>query len=397
MGFHAIQYGNIQPDPDTLVMAAGGDILIKESLSRLQQEKGPEYLFSCLKPVFHRADIVFANLETPLLKEGKKNSTKNPNYPFFKNDPSLAEALRSAGFTLLCLANNHILDYGLEGLRTTCEALNGQGIQFVGAGLTAEESCRPVSFSVKGYRITFLAYSLAYAATGSSGGCAPLKEEVMLQGISKVRAHSDIIVISLHHGIEYSDYPIPESRQLNKRLAAAGADIILGHHPHVMQGMEVFANSIMIHSMGSLIYDNTPEQDKQALRSCLLVKKGGIKFPENDSRTREGMIFLFGFHRNKAVTIQMVPVVQDYREIPKIPEERAYQDILRHYQRISNDLLSDEYPNASLLQQLSAVEYLSELKNSSATELLWKLSRARPRHLRHLWFALKHYAKGQTV
>lgn len=242
--------------PERIVLHAVGDVGFG---SRLRQGAMPGTgadPFSAAAALLSGADILFGNLETPLVADGL--DPERPEIPKgFAGAPEHARRLSEHGFTIVSLANNHVMDYGAQGLRQTLAALEREGIRPVGAGMSLEDARRPVILQVRGRRVAFLAYAAEgrHSAAPGRPGAAPLREEMVREDLAGAREASDAVVISLHFGLIYSDYPRPEDQRMARGLCAEGATLLLGHHPHVLQGIEKAGGSLVAYSLGEFLFD----------------------------------------------------------------------------------------------------------------------------------------------
>jgi poly-gamma-glutamate synthesis protein (capsule biosynthesis protein) len=263
---------------EIITLAAGGDILFGRGVAEVMAAKGTNYPFEKLHPIFHQSDIGFANLEAPFTNRGIPFARKAPHVTFRAN-PSFAVSLQQAGINLVSLANNHITDYGEPGLRDTIQILDELGIQHVGAGRNLEEATRPAIFQKNGVTVAFLAFN-AYrpfcaVATSRRYGVAPFASGLMQSVVKQAKAHADVVVVSLHWGIDYIPYPIPFQVKLAFELVGNGASLILGHHPHVVQGMETYRCGLIVYSLGDFLFDEQLEITKNSfILSCRLNKNG---------------------------------------------------------------------------------------------------------------------------
>lgn len=202
----------------------------------------------------------------------------------FAASPLLAKFLKHAGFDIVSLANNHTMDCGKSGLLETMSHLKKLDIAFCGAGKNEREALSPTILTINGLRVAFLAYS-DFSPEGiirlpESPTIAVLDEDVLYDEIRKAKKKADIIVVSFHWGREF--YPLPTARQ--RRIAeesiAAGADLILGHHPHVLQPVEIKVNesgrkAVIAYSLGNFIFDSTKEGSEESIMvECQLSQKG---------------------------------------------------------------------------------------------------------------------------
>lgn len=209
--------------------------------------------FSKIAPVLEEADIAFVNLENPLSDRGRHTG-------LFRGSPVFAGAMASAGIDVVSTANNHALDLGEEGLVDTIKSLAAAGLPSVGTGTDRGRANAPVFLERNGMRFAFLAYSmlensgeLGFASSERSG-VAPLDPILVEEGIRAVRDQADYVIVSFHWSRETLRDVHPVARAIAHRTIDAGADVIIGHHPHVPQGVEVYHGGIVLYSLGNFIF-----------------------------------------------------------------------------------------------------------------------------------------------
>jgi poly-gamma-glutamate synthesis protein (capsule biosynthesis protein) len=212
-------------------------------VGRRISEEGAEWVFSEVKHLLEKADLVIGNLECPITDDQNLTSS-NAKVPLRASQESI-KALKSGNFSIMPVGNNHILDFGEEGLSNTLNVLKINQIHHVGAGKNISEARRPLKLAIKGLRLGFLSYSSSYNATGATAGTVPLDPRSIKKDISKLKKDSDIIIVSLHHGVEYADYPTPGFMKLARELIDSGARVVLGHHPHFLQGIREYKSGII--------------------------------------------------------------------------------------------------------------------------------------------------------
>ncbi|BDV41117.1 capsular polysaccharide biosynthesis protein [Geotalea uraniireducens] len=232
-----------------------GDIMLAGSATSLFDRQGYDYPFSATAPLLQTGDLCVGNLEAPITRTGTEFTEKRYH---FRTNPAATIALRHAGFSVLTLANNHMMDFGAQGLRETLANLNHQGIQFTGAGESLNEARRAALVRVKGKTIAFLAYSLTqpveFFATGNSAGTAPGYALFYQEDVRKARAVADYVIVSFHWGEERRSLPKPYQTAAAHRAIDAGADAVIGHHPHVLQGIEIYRGKPILYSLGNFAF-----------------------------------------------------------------------------------------------------------------------------------------------
>ncbi|HEY5683473.1 MAG TPA: CapA family protein [Sulfuricaulis sp.] len=251
-------------------IAAVGDIMLGGTAAPELRNFGYDYPFEQTQGILKQAQIVFGNLEGPLTDAGAPATNKQ--YVFRSPPEKVAPALARAGFNVVSLANNHTLDYGPEGLADTRAALDRAGIGYVGAGRNLAEARRPLYMVVDGVTIAFLAYSLTFPeefwAGPDSPGTAFGHERFVRADVKAAREKADIVVVSFHWGqegkTELRDYQV----QLGHAAIEAGASAVLGHHPHILQGVERYQHGVILYSLGNFAfgsYSNTATRSAIAL------------------------------------------------------------------------------------------------------------------------------------
>jgi poly-gamma-glutamate capsule biosynthesis protein CapA/YwtB (metallophosphatase superfamily) len=204
--------------------------------------------------VFSGGDLSMVNLENPIT-ERTQRVHKDFN---FRMNPKYLRVLQEAGIKLVTLANNHIYDYGPDGLLDTIHFLDSVGIKHVGAGLSLEAARQPAIFDMKGFRLGFLGYfgGGAYAATKTQAGVAPRVRHLIKIDIQKLKQSDkvDYVVVNFHWGKEKALYPEDWQVALAHLTVECGADLVVGHHPHVLQGVEKYKDAIIAYSLGNFLF-----------------------------------------------------------------------------------------------------------------------------------------------
>lgn len=244
---------------------------------------GYDYPFLLLGNNLTTPDITFGNLECPLSDRGSKLLNKSV---CFRGDPEAAYYLKKYGFDVMSVANNHSLDYNEAAFLDTLDNLRQAGIQPVGGGEDITAARQPVIFDINGIKIGFLAYTnfadtyyypRSFKATDTRCGVAPLDEDMMYEDVSTLSRMVDIVVVSLHWGTEYDSTPSSKQRRIAHNLIDRGADVIIGHHPHCIQGLEKYNNGLIAYSLGNFIFDQyTLKKTRYGLKLDLVLDKTGV-------------------------------------------------------------------------------------------------------------------------
>jgi poly-gamma-glutamate synthesis protein (capsule biosynthesis protein) len=241
-----------------------GDILLVNELEKKIVKNGLDYPFKKIKKYIHRFDFVAGNLEAPITDRGLAATGK----PYaFRVLPEHAVCLNDLKLDVCTLANNHIMDYETEGLIDTMKYLDRLGISRTGAGLTIADSRKPALLRFGATEICILAYNerppSEFSATDHQAGSNPMNMEYISEDIETYKSASNIVIVSLHWGIEQTIIPQPYQQKLAHKIIDFGADAIVGHHPHWPQGIELYKNRPIIYSLGNFIngYSNLIEKD----------------------------------------------------------------------------------------------------------------------------------------
>ncbi len=213
----------------------------------------PEEAFGGLLPVMRGADFRIVNCECAL------TSASRPVWKsgaVFKGLPVHAVALASVPFDVACLANNHVFDYGLDGFRETLNVLHEKGIRTVGAGLDGRSARAPLVLKIKGERITILNFGEGedLTAAGDGPGVCGWEIERLASLVRDRKKRGDFVLVIGHAGLEYVPFPPPYVVAAYRALSDAGADAVIGHHPHVPQGLEMRDGRLVAYSLGNFFF-----------------------------------------------------------------------------------------------------------------------------------------------
>jgi poly-gamma-glutamate capsule biosynthesis protein CapA/YwtB (metallophosphatase superfamily) len=271
------------PLSSTVTLTAVGDILLDRGVAEKIDRHGTGYPFEQVAGILSAADITFGNLECPLTDKG----TKVPKRYCFQAHPAAVACLVESGFDLLSLANNHTMDCGRTGLVETIQVLKNKGIKWCGAGGSRAEAEVATVLTVKGVKIAFIGFS-EFLPEGSfvrvdRPTIAFASPERVRRAVKAARRTADVVVTSFHWGIEYAARPHPRQRRLTRAAMEAGADLVLGHHPHVLQGLEVITRAsppvrppqLVAYSLGNFLFDRrTGRALQSAILRCSLTRHG---------------------------------------------------------------------------------------------------------------------------
>ncbi|BBH21460.1 hypothetical protein Back11_28050 [Paenibacillus baekrokdamisoli] len=237
-----------------------GDILLAASVDSLMKKNGYEYPYAKALPFLTKPDLMAANLETPITERGVPATNKSF---VFKGSPKSLPALKEAGFDIVNLANNHTLDQGVEGLLDTVDYLNKVSMPNIGAGHDDAEAFKPVILEAKGISVAYIGLTRvvpvgSWKAEKDRAGVAETYDATRaLKAIREAKQQADLVIVMVHWGIERSDNPNAVQKQLAHAYIDAGADLIVGSHPHVLQGFERYKGKWISYSLGNFIFNMT--------------------------------------------------------------------------------------------------------------------------------------------
>ena len=240
---------------EEIIINAVGDIMMAGRWAAAIRKKGYDYPFRGVAAELKTGDITIANLESPIARGGVEFTGKKFR---FRAEPELAGALKESGINLVTLANNHTMDFGGQALVETIKNLENAGIGWIGAGENLAEARKMTIFSIKGKKFAFLGYSLTQPVEFFAGrnrpGTAPGFEKIFAGDISRARQEADYVIVSFHWGTEGSSEIQPYQRTVAHQAIDAGADVIIGHHPHVLRGIERYKTGIVFYSLGNFTF-----------------------------------------------------------------------------------------------------------------------------------------------
>ncbi len=263
-----------------ILIQAAGDVMLGGRWEQQMAQDGYFHPFAKIAPELKKGDITLVNLEAPLTSRGKEFTDKKYR---FRVKPQAAAALKKAGITTVTLANNHSMDYGPQGLLDTVQQLDKAGIGHVGGGENLAAARKAVVYNIRGTRVAVLGYSLTlpqeFWAGEKRAGTAPLLEKMVKDDIAAARKQAAIVLVAVHWGEEGTIRLREYQPRLARMMIDAGADAVIGHHPHILQGIERYKRGIICYSLGNFAF---AQKSRIADRTLLLR----LRF-EGDKRTAE--------------------------------------------------------------------------------------------------------------
>lgn len=336
-----------------LRLLAVGDITLETG-----NDKAP---FAGITPILRSKDLLFGNLETVLSRQ--KDAVQKAISLI--SGPDAIVHLKEAGFDVLNIANNHILDSGTQGFVDTLNALRSHGIGYIGGGDgRAGES--NVLIERNGVSVGFLGY-YTYGER-----CGDLNVRVnrldrcrIIQDIEDLKSRCHVVVVSLHWGIERVHYPSPEQIEMARALVDAGAHLIIGHHPHVVQALEKYSHGLIAYSLGNRQFP-VSEDDRR---------------PERRRKTDESLILEVVFDSGGIESYRVIPIWIDHDFVPQIADKESAAKMLLFLNTITRPVTNGEITRRWWFEEIAG-EYLAGNWRSFVV-------RIKKYGLRHLFQCLK--------
>jgi poly-gamma-glutamate synthesis protein (capsule biosynthesis protein) len=253
------------PSSSSLRLLFGGDVMLGRLVGEAMLREGTDYPLGAVAPLLRAADLAIANLECAVCEPGERWHGAPKAY-YFRAPPSAGQALADAGIHLVSLANNHVLDYDVQGLLETLRILDANGIGHAGAGVDLAGALAPVIVERRGVRIgmaAFCDHQDDFAATGHHPGIAWLglhdeaaAIDAFARALAPLRAEGvQWPVLSLHWGPNMASEPSPRQRRLARAAIDVGWKVVFGHSAHVFQGVELYAGCPILYAAGALVDD----------------------------------------------------------------------------------------------------------------------------------------------
>lgn len=297
--------------PPRTMLSAVGDVCLGRTIHTTMVEQGDwRAPYRLVADELQRGDLTIGNLECAIT--GSFAPPEDPRTFSFMTFPEACDGLLFAGFTALSSANNHALDFGETGMRDTISALSEHGIESFGTGDNLTAAREPCLLEHDGTTFALLGYdaiSMNYAgATDESGGVSPMIREYVVEDVQRAREQADVVIPFFHWGVEYTLTPTDSDRQMAHAAIDAGADLVLGGHPHWVQGMETYQGRPIFYSLSNFIFDQ-----------------------EWSFETKQGFILHLTFDGAEFVGFRIVPVLIEDFHRPRIVEDDVRSTILDRF------------------------------------------------------------------
>ena len=317
----------------SLKLMAVGDISL--------QTRNREYPFKSVKEVFDNKDVLFGNLETVVSTQGVKAKKS----VVLQSHPDNIGYLKDAKFDVLNFANNHVLDLGVEGFKNTLDILTKNNFDVIGANVN-EYIPQYLLLEKNEVKLGVLGYTIGRFKLPKGIAINKINEKNILADIEHIKNKCDFIIVSLHWGTENVFYPSPKQIDLAHNLIDHGATLILGHHPHVIQGIEKYKDGLIAYSLGNFQFDSKLSQ----------------------SKTNESIILNVNFDKNGIKEYDITPVIINDDFSPVIVEGEVKEKILNFVSKISLPISKGKVTSKWWFEEIGG-EYLSGNMNSYITRI----------------------------
>lgn len=258
----------IAQEPTATVLLFG-DMHFDRGVRAAMLRYGNDYVFENVADTLRAADLAIGNLECPVTD---RNSPRHARV-VFRCDPAAAKIMADAGIDAVSIANNHIFDQGEQGLADTITNLTAAGVGAAGAGLTPEQAMRPWKAECNGIRFCLLAFAEPFLI--AAPGAAPATEENVTRAVADAARQCDIVIVSFHWGLEFSSFATQDQKALARAAVDAGADLVFGHHPHVLQPHETINHTLVAYSLGNFVFDpRVTDSNESVILSATFSKQG---------------------------------------------------------------------------------------------------------------------------
>lgn len=263
---------------EDVTVAGAGDVNLGDGVAPYLSAGGVDYPWPDARVIFELAELAFVNLECCISSRGSPAPGKEFT---FRGPADSGAGLGYAGVDVVSLANNHFKDYGTDAMLDTLVHLEESGVARCGAGINESQAYSPAMLEVHGKEVYFVAFNsivpYGWAATGDSPGCATTWDpDRVAREIRNADEKADYVVASFHWGMELHTSPSSEQRALAHLAVDSGADLVLGHHPHVVQGFELYENRLIAYSLGNFVFSPPREISSKTVAVIALLGPDGL-------------------------------------------------------------------------------------------------------------------------
>jgi poly-gamma-glutamate synthesis protein (capsule biosynthesis protein) len=299
---------------ESLKLVVGGDVLLYGSVGYIIDKQGNDSIWGDIKDILDSADISMINLEGPLSCRGSKEKDKQFT---FRGKPEYAETLKSAGIDIVSLANNHVMDYGEISLLDTMKHLDDAGILYAGAGQNEHTANMPVYIDKGSIRIAILSSSHVipfvhwHAGKAKPGVASAYDPARLLSEVKIASEKADVVLVYLHWGKEMKTQPVQYQKNLARMLIDSGADLVVGSHPHIIQGLEFYKGKLIAYSLGNFVFTNS---------------------------NKETMLLSIKFSKEKMLEAYVIPCIIKSSRTSLVKNESEIQNFFSKLNKLSSDV-----------------------------------------------------------
>ncbi|OHA80877.1 MAG: hypothetical protein A2675_02170 [Candidatus Yonathbacteria bacterium RIFCSPHIGHO2_01_FULL_51_10] len=265
--------------PATASLLFVGDIMLSRGIGNIMHKREDvDYPFALITEQIRTADLAFANLESPISDRG----TNMGSIYSFRADPQAVQGLKNADFDVVSTANNHAWDYGGDAYTDTLALLDSVGIGHAGGGMDHAGAHTPVIRTVNGTRFAFLGYTnlipRGVTTVDAHPAVAFLDIEAVKQDIAAAKQAADVVIVSYHWGEEYKTAHNAWQEDIAHQTIDAGAALVIGHHPHVVEEVEQYHGGYIAYSLGNFVFDQNFSADTHhGLMLSVVFENGAVK------------------------------------------------------------------------------------------------------------------------
>lgn len=268
---------SVQAAEQSVLLAAMGDVMLARTVPQHIPTRNSAWPWEKIAPLMAGADLRCCNLECAVASSG----VAIPKRYSFRADPSLTrEVLHAGKIDIVSLANNHTFDFGRSALTETMRKMKHNDIHTVGAGVGRPGALTPCRIIKNGLKLSFIAYTWwtpeGYLPSETGIDLATLDETTLVAELHKAKQQTDLLIVSFHWGTEYAPAPSAYQQRIAHLAIDAGADLILGHHPHVAQAMEIYHNRPIFYSLGNCIFDRSDNRWSNGILALIRLRKNSV-------------------------------------------------------------------------------------------------------------------------
>lgn len=307
-----------------------GDMMFGRNVEDVIDQRGADFLFEKVQPIFNQSDYVSGNFENPILLQDEKEYEKvDKNIHLYAPKESV-QAIKNAGFSVINLANNHMMDYGAVALEETIDTFNKAKLPNVGAGSDVEEATNIEYSNINGIKVATVGFTDAlvkdFSAHKFTPGVARATPENIVPTLQNAEKNADLVIVNVHWGIEYNKKPSKRQEKMAHAISEAGADVIVGHHPHVLSDIELY------------------EKNESDEKTVIFYSLGNFIFDQGWTRTKDSAIAQYHISQEGKKSIEVIPL-RIKESQPYVTRNPYYRNKI--FKQLTGSLKRDEYTKES--------------------------------------------------